>query len=258
MKNARVSLFLAGRTLARSNYGIAAATTLMMLLIYVSLLFLPSLIQGAINRVNAQLIDTVTSNIVITPQGKGTGISNVSGYLAQIRRTAGVAEATAVFHAGTQVSYRANAGSWPVDAIDPGSFGERADRHLDRRRDLRQPVPAVRQQRLHHRQRGREAAARQRRPRHHHLRPHQQRHQRKPGSQPAQRTARRDAVPDLGRPGYRRGGSDRHLPADQQHPQGRLAASGCCCSKASSPCSSGATRSTSRTGRSLSRPPATR
>ncbi len=124
MKSVRVSLFLAGRTLARSNYGIAAATTLMMLLIYVSLLFLPSLIQGAINRVNSQLIDTVTSNIVITPEGKGSSISDASGYLAQIRGTSGVAAATAVFRAGTQVSNRTATGSWPVNAIDPGSFGE--------------------------------------------------------------------------------------------------------------------------------------
>ena len=125
MKSLRVSLFLAGRTLARSNYGVAAATTLMMLLIYVSLLFLPSLIQGAVNRVNSQLIDTLTSNIVITPEGgKGAAISDAAGYLAKIRGTAGVTEATAVYHVGTQVSYGANAGQWTVDAIDPGSYGE--------------------------------------------------------------------------------------------------------------------------------------
>jgi putative ABC transport system permease protein len=119
----RVSLFLAGRTLARSNYGIAAATTLMMLLIYVSLLFLPSLIQGTINRVSAQLIDTTTSNIVISPEGKGASIAGAGSYLTQIRRTSGVASATAVYHAGTQVSNGASAGSWSVDAIDPASYG---------------------------------------------------------------------------------------------------------------------------------------
>jgi hypothetical protein len=54
-------VFLAGRSLARGNYGIAAATTLMMLLIYVSLLFLPSLIQGAVNRVHAQLSSSTPS-----------------------------------------------------------------------------------------------------------------------------------------------------------------------------------------------------
>jgi hypothetical protein len=120
----RVSLLLAGRALARSNYGIAAATTLMLLLIYVSMLFLPSLIQGAINRVNAALVDTLTSNIVITPASKGTIIDDAGPYLASIRGIAGVAAATPVYHAGTQVSYGANSGSWTVDAIDPASYGQ--------------------------------------------------------------------------------------------------------------------------------------
>jgi putative ABC transport system permease protein len=124
MTSLRLSAFLAGRTLARSNYGIAAATTLMMLLIYVSLLFLPSLIQGTINRVNAALVETLTSNIVITPAGRGSVIDNAGAYLGQIRKTAGVAAATDVYHVGTQVSYGASSGSWTVDAIDPASYGQ--------------------------------------------------------------------------------------------------------------------------------------
>ena len=124
MSGLRVSLFLASRTLARSNYGIAAATTLMMLLIYISLLFLPSLIQGAINRVNTQLISTLTSNIVITPGNRGASIGDAADYLTQIRHTAGVTAATAVYHVGTQVAYGADSGSWSVDAIDPASYGQ--------------------------------------------------------------------------------------------------------------------------------------
>jgi len=122
MKSLRVSLFLAARSLARSNYGIAVTTTLMMLLIYMSLLFLPSLIQGAINRVNAQLVETLTSDIVITPAGQTASIDNAGSYLAKIRGTAGVKAATDVYHAGTQVSYGARSGSWPVDPIDPVSY----------------------------------------------------------------------------------------------------------------------------------------
>jgi putative ABC transport system permease protein len=120
----RLSTFLAGRSLARSNYGIAAATTLMMLLIYISLLFLPSLIQGAINRVNTALVNTLTSNVVITPAGNGTSIDNAGAYLGQIRKTAGVAAATDVYRVGTQISYGASSGSWTVDAIDPASYGQ--------------------------------------------------------------------------------------------------------------------------------------
>lgn len=124
MTSMRLSAFLAGRALARSNYGIAAATTLMMLLIYISLLFLPSLIQGAIDRVNSALVDTLTSNVVITPAGSGATIDDAGSYLTKIRSTAGVAAATAVYHVGTQVSYGASSGSWTVDAIDPASYGQ--------------------------------------------------------------------------------------------------------------------------------------
>jgi putative ABC transport system permease protein len=122
VKNLRVSLFLAARSLARSNYGIAVTTTLMMLLIYMSLLFLPSLIQGAINRVNAQLVDTLTSNIVITPAGQTASIDDVGAYLTKIRGTTGVKAATDVYHVGTQVSYGSRSGSWTVNAIDPASY----------------------------------------------------------------------------------------------------------------------------------------
>lgn len=124
MTSLRLSAFLAGRTLARSNYGIAAATILMMLLIYISLLFLPSLIQGAINRVNAALVDTLTSNIVITPAAKATAIDDVGSYLDQIRKTGGVEACTAVYRVGTEVSNGADSGSWAVDAIDPASYGQ--------------------------------------------------------------------------------------------------------------------------------------
>ncbi len=108
----------------RSNYGVAATTVLMMLLIYVSLLFLPSLIQGAVNRVNAQLVDTLTSDIVITSASKAASIDDAGAYLAKIRETAGVAQATAVYRVGTQVTYGANSGSWTVDAIDPATYGQ--------------------------------------------------------------------------------------------------------------------------------------
>lgn len=124
MKTLRVSLFLAGRSVIRSNYGVAVTTVLMMLLIYVSLLFLPSLIQGAVNRVNAQLVDTLTSDIVITPSTRAASIDDAGAYLAKIRQAAGVAQATAVYRVGTQVTYGANSGSWTVDAIDPASYGQ--------------------------------------------------------------------------------------------------------------------------------------
>lgn len=124
MKTLRVSLFLAGRSVIRSNYGVAVTTVLMLLLIYVSLLFLPSLIQGAVNRVNGQLVNTLTSDIVITPATRAASIDDAGSYLAEIRQTPGVAAATAVYRVGTQVTYGNNSGSWTADAIDPATYGQ--------------------------------------------------------------------------------------------------------------------------------------
>ncbi|HEX4212758.1 MAG TPA: ABC transporter permease [Candidatus Dormibacteraeota bacterium] len=124
MRSARVSVFLAVRSVVRGNYGITALTTLMMLLIYVSLLFLPSLIQGAVNRVNGLLVDTVTSDVVITAAGSASSIDDLDTYLSQIRKTQGVQGATAVYHVGTQISYGSESGSYSVDAIDPSTYSQ--------------------------------------------------------------------------------------------------------------------------------------
>lgn len=124
MRSLRVGLFLGGRAVLRGNRGIAVLTTLMMLLIYASLLFLPSLIQGAVNRVNAQLVNTLTSDVVITPPGRGTTLDGVDAYLGQIRETAGVEQATSVYRVGSQISYGPGSGSWSVLAIDPSTYAQ--------------------------------------------------------------------------------------------------------------------------------------
>ena len=122
LRSIRVAGFLALRSLLRSNYGIAVTTTLMMTLIFLDLLFLPSLIQGAVNRVNERILDTLTSNVAITPAGTRATMTDVDAYLGQIRATEGVQAATPMLRVGTQVSYGSFSGTWDVDAIDPASF----------------------------------------------------------------------------------------------------------------------------------------
>ena len=121
--SARMSVFLAARSLARSNYGIAAMTTIMMLLIYISLLFLPSLIQGAINRADTQLTSTLTSNIVITPAGHGTSMTTPLPTSPHPRHRRRVRRHRR-YRVGTQISYGAGTVITTIDAIDPASYGQ--------------------------------------------------------------------------------------------------------------------------------------
>ena len=81
----KTSLFLGVRGTIRGNKGIAILTVLMMSLIYVNLLFLPSLIQGNIDNINDQVINTTTSNLVITPKD-GSNIDNLGSYEQDVQK----------------------------------------------------------------------------------------------------------------------------------------------------------------------------
>ncbi len=121
-RNLRVSVFLAHRALLRGNLGVTLMTIAVLLLIYIDLLFVPSLIQGAIDKVNSQLRETLTSDVLIVPGHAGSDIGNVATYLTMIRATDGVAAATATYRVGGQIRYETESNVWSIDAIDPSSY----------------------------------------------------------------------------------------------------------------------------------------
>jgi hypothetical protein len=121
-RSVRVALFLAVKALIRGNFGVTALTILLMALIFIDVLFLPALIAGAVRTIDRQIINTVTSDLVIT-SSTGTGtIDNVTALLAGIRTTNGVSTATATLRVGTQISHGSESNAWSVDAIDVSTY----------------------------------------------------------------------------------------------------------------------------------------
>lgn len=124
-RSGRVAVFLSVRSLLRSNWGILLTTIGIMTLIYLELLFLPSLIQGANNHVVERLKDTLTANIDVTPDNKNaTSITNVDQYTAEVARQPGVAAVTATTPVGNRISSDTASGSWSVHAIDPAGYNQ--------------------------------------------------------------------------------------------------------------------------------------
>jgi len=119
----RVALFLAVRSLARGNAGVSAMAVAMMAAIFVSVMFLPSLIGGASTRLNSQVVDTLTGDLTILPTGT-TSIDHVAPYLTDVRATDGVRSATAVRRVGNQISHGDITIAQGIDAIDPTSYAE--------------------------------------------------------------------------------------------------------------------------------------
>lgn len=123
-RSLRVSWFLAVRSFVRGSFGVTTMTVALMAIIFVNVLFLPSLIAGAVDAINRQVIETATSDLVISSaDGDGT-IDDVAAYLDEITATPGVASATATLRVGTQISHGSESNAWAVDAIDPVTYAQ--------------------------------------------------------------------------------------------------------------------------------------
>lgn len=120
----RVAGFLGIRSITRGNRAVLALTAFLMALVYAQLLFIPSLIQGAIERVEGELRGSLTSNIAGAPAGASTTIDDTDALLRDIRSTEGVEAATSTLLAGTQIVHENATGSWSVLAVRPDEFGE--------------------------------------------------------------------------------------------------------------------------------------
>ena len=120
-RRTRVALFLAVRSLARGNASITLMSVAMLTAIFISVMFLPSLIAGATDGLNKQVVGTLTGDLSITPT-TGSAIHDGTAYLAQIRGTAGVEAATGMRRVGNEVSHGAESVAVGVDAIEPVSY----------------------------------------------------------------------------------------------------------------------------------------
>ena len=124
LRSIRVSIFLAVRSLWRGNKGITVLTISMLALIYINLLFLPSLIEGLGHKVSQQLVETLTSSVILASSNSSSNISDIDGLLSKVRSNSSVVGATPTLRIGTQISKGDTSNVWSVDAIDPSSYGD--------------------------------------------------------------------------------------------------------------------------------------
>ncbi|CAN5488718.1 hypothetical protein BH09ACT12_BH09ACT12_13010 [soil metagenome] len=122
-RDSRVALFLAARSFARGNANVTLMTVLMMAVVFISTMFLPSLLTGATSTINSQIQATMASDLIVT-SGDDTSIDHASAYASGLAELSEVAATTGVRRVGTQISHGEESNAWGVDAIDPTSFAE--------------------------------------------------------------------------------------------------------------------------------------
>lgn len=125
MRDIRVSLFLTKRMFIRGNKGVLITPVIVMAVIYINLLFVPALIQGAVNQNHDQLTDHLFSNFLVTASGSSSDLPFSAADQASVIHVPGVEGVTSSYEAGYQIfkdDKDTTSGKWTVQAIDPSSY----------------------------------------------------------------------------------------------------------------------------------------
>ena len=118
-KNFKVAFFLAHKSIRRGNIGTAILTVTIMSLIFVNLVFLPSIVSGIGESMNVMLIDYTYANIVIEPQEDDLYINNVDSIQKKLNSLPGVAGTSAHYISGATFTNKDKFVSGALYSINP-------------------------------------------------------------------------------------------------------------------------------------------
>lgn len=102
----RVSAFLAWKSIRRGSKGTLVLTIMIIALIFVNLVFLPSIISGVVETFNTQSIEFDFGNLVIEPREGSQYIDDVAALQKKVERIPGVTGTSARTTAGVTYFYK--------------------------------------------------------------------------------------------------------------------------------------------------------
>lgn len=118
-EDSKVAFFLAKRSIVRGNKGTLYLTILIIGMVFVNLIFLPSIISGVAVLFNQQSIDYSYGNLVIEPKKNQVYINNVNELQKKIERVPGVTGVSPRYITGASVVHKGNAVNPIIYAINP-------------------------------------------------------------------------------------------------------------------------------------------
>lgn len=117
----RVSIFLAKRGILHGNRSVFFLSAAVIALLYINLLFIPSLMQGASRRVDEIARKTLTSDIVMTPAEGGT-VDGAHAIVEKLSDYEGIEAATSTYQVGNRVTRGEYSTNSQIIAIDPSTY----------------------------------------------------------------------------------------------------------------------------------------
>ncbi|KAF1076420.1 ABC transporter permease [Methanogenium sp. MK-MG] len=115
----RVSAFLATRSIQRGGRGRNAMYIIIIALVLTNMIFLPSVIMGAMDVYYVQTVDYISSDVIIKPPEDVRYIDDVETLLATVNRMSGVVRASARYPMAGSIDFEDKTVAMEIDAFDP-------------------------------------------------------------------------------------------------------------------------------------------
>lgn len=115
----RVSAFLAWKSIQRGSRGTLALTIMIIALIFVNLVFLPSIISGVVKTFDTQSIEFDLGNLVIEPREGSQYINDATELQKKVERIPGVTGTSPRIAAGVTYFYRGRNAASTLYGITP-------------------------------------------------------------------------------------------------------------------------------------------
>lgn len=119
MNSLNVAFFMALRSLRRGDLRVVLLTVTMLVLVYINLVFTPSLLSGAVRLIHQRTRDTLSADIVLQPAGDTPVIVAARPLVSGIEMLDGVEAACARNSIGGEIRYQGESFTSAVYAIDP-------------------------------------------------------------------------------------------------------------------------------------------
>ncbi|HOT95401.1 MAG TPA: FtsX-like permease family protein [Methanoregulaceae archaeon] len=119
LEEEQVALYLTARLIARGNKGTLFLTIMILAMVFVNLVFLPSIIAGVVVLFNQRTIDYSYGNLIVEPRPGELRIENPSQLVQKINGIPGVVASTPRYSTGATVVFRGRSTSPLVIGIDP-------------------------------------------------------------------------------------------------------------------------------------------
>ena len=119
LQHLKVSFFLAVRGLLRGSRGSLYLSILIIAMVFTNMIFMSSIIMGAIKNAEYSIIEYQTGNILVEPKENEQYIEDVSALLDKLNRIPGVIRASAHYSMGATLKSEGNRVGGTITAVRP-------------------------------------------------------------------------------------------------------------------------------------------